>query len=219
MTKHFLFDFDGTLVDSMPYWAGGMVGVLDNHSIPYGDDIISIITPLGGAGTIAYFQKIGLDLPTEVIRKELDDSLTPIYQNIVPEKKGVAHCLREMKKRGHRLHVLTASPHIWLDPCLERLGLADLFDNIWSSDDFGTGKNNPEIYRMVAQRIGASIDEITFLDDNINADKAAKLSGVKVIGVYDESTKDSEQEMRAVTDAYIYNFTELEEMVKRDAEY
>ena len=114
---------------------------------------------------------------------------------------------------------MTASPHIWLDPCLERLGMAELFDNIWSSDDFGTGKNNPEIYRMVAQKIGTSVEEITFLDDNINADKAAKLSGVKVIGVYDVSTKDDEPQMRAVTDGYIYDFTELEEMVKRDAEY
>ena len=72
---------------------------------------------------------------------------------------------------------------------------------------------------MVAQRIGANIEEITFLDDNINADKAAKLSGVKVIGVYDASTKGDEPQMREVTDAYIYNFTELEEIVVNDAEY
>ena len=219
MTKHFLFDFDGTLVDSMKYWAECMVGVLDNHDVAHGDDIISIITPLGGPGTISYFQKIGLDLSTEDIRKEIDAVLTPVYQNVIPEKLGVRHCLLEMKKRGYGLHVLTASPHIWLDPCLERLGMIDLFDNIWSSDDFGTGKNDPQIYRKVAQRIGTSVEEITFLDDNINADKAAKLSGVKVIGVYDASTKDDERQMRAITDRYIYDFTELEEMVKAGAEY
>jgi len=219
MTKHFLFDFDGTLVDSMKYWAKCMVSVLDNHAVSYDDDIISIITPLGSSGTISYFQKIGLDMPTDDIKKEINAVLTPVYQNIIPEKLGVRHCLLEMKKRGYSLHVLTASPHVWLDPCLERLRMTELFDNVWSSDDFGIGKNDSEIYRMVAQRIGARVEEITFLDDNINADKAAKLSGVKVIGVYDDSTKNDETQMRAVTDGYVYNFIELEEMVKRDAKY
>lgn len=219
MTKHFLFDFDGTIVDSMKYWSECMVGILDKHAVAHGDDIISIITPLGGAGTISYFQKIGLDLSTDEVRKEMEAVLTPIYQNIIPEKLGVSHCLIEMKKRGYGLHVLTASPHIWLDPCLERLGLTDIFDNIWSTDDFGTGKNDPEIYRMAAQRIGTSVEEITFLDDNVNADRAAKLSGVKVIGVYDDSTKSDESQMRMIADGYIHNFIELEEMVKKDYKY
>lgn len=219
MTKHFLFDFDGTLVDSMSYWARCMVGVLDNHGVPYGDDIISIITPLGSKGTIEYFQKIGLSLSFEEIADEIDKNLTPLYVNVIPEKAGVRHCLLEMKKKGYKLHVLTASPHKWLDPCLERLGLFDLFDNVWSSDDFGMGKANPEIYRLAAERIGATVREITFLDDNINADRSAKKSGVKVIGVFDESTKGDECEMRRVTDAYVYDFSELEAMVLNNAEY
>ena len=219
MTKHFLFDFDGTLVDSMSYWANCMVGVLDNHNIPYADDIISVITPLGSAGTVAYFQKIGLNMTTEAIVKEIDDVLTPLYRDVIPEKAGVRHCLEALKAAGHSLHVLTASPHRWLDPCLARLGMATLFDNVWSSDDFGTGKTNPEIYRMVAKKIGSAIEDITFLDDNINADKAAKRSGVKVIGVYDDSTKEDEAEMREVTDAYIYSFHDLEKMLLENAKY
>jgi hypothetical protein len=61
-----------------------MVGILVNHNVAYGDDIIGIITPLGGAGTISYFQKIGLDLSTEDIKKEMEAVLTPVYQNIIP---------------------------------------------------------------------------------------------------------------------------------------
>ncbi len=219
MTKHFLFDFDGTLVDSMPYWCRCMTGVLDNHSVPYGEDIISIITPLGSKGTIEYFQKIGLNLSYDEIALEIHNVLTPMYLDLIPEKLGVRDCLLKMKKLGYKLHVLTASPHIWLDPCLKRLGLYDLFDNVWSCDDFGTGKNNPEIYKSVAKKLGASVEEITFLDDNINADKTAKSSGVKVIGVFDESTKECEAEMREVTDAYIYTFCDLQKMAEENADY
>ena len=216
MTKHFLFDFDGTLVDSMGYWAKCMVGVLDNHGIPYPDDIVNIITPLGGAGTIAHFQKMGLDLPTEVIAAEIHEVLTPMYENVIPEKSDVTRCLKRMREMGLGLHVLTASPHKWLDPALKRLGMWELFDNIWSSDDFGTGKTNPDIYRMAAEKIGVDVSDVTFLDDNINADKAAKLSGVSVFGVYDDSSKGDTEEMKKITDFYVYDFSELLDYVEKN---
>ena len=46
----FLFDFDGTLVDSMPSYGQAMVGVLDEQGLSYPQDVIRIITPLGLRG-------------------------------------------------------------------------------------------------------------------------------------------------------------------------
>ena len=43
---------------------------------------------------------------------------------------------------------------------------------------------------MAAEKIGKPIGEILFLDDNYDADKTAKLSGIKVCGVYDLSSED-----------------------------
>ncbi len=213
ITKHWLFDFDGTLVDSMPYWSTCMISVLDDHNVPHGDDIINIITPLGTAGTIAYFQKLGLDMTAEDIKNEIASKLTPYYLSIIPSKKNVIHCLERMKRENFKLHVLTASPHGWLDPCLKRLGMYDLFDNVWSSDDFGTGKTDPGIYISAAEKIGAEISDVTFLDDNINADNTAKTAGMNVIGVYDETSKHDEDAMRKLNDFYVYNFEELERYI------
>ena len=96
-----------------------------------------------------------------------------------------------------------------LDPCLLRLGLYDLFDNVWSCDDFSTTKSDPEIYRMAAARLGRAVEEVTFLDDNPGADKTAKAAGMRVIGVYDDSSAEYEQEMREICDGYIRDFEEL----------
>ena len=84
-----------------------------------------------------------------------------------------------------------------------------LFDNVWSCDDFNTTKANPEIYKMAAAKIGKPIGEILFLDDNYNADKTAKESGIKVCGVYDESSDDYVEDIKSVSDYYIYDFSEL----------
>ena len=107
------------------------------------------------------------------------------------------------------MNILTASPHDVLDPCLKRLGIYELFNNVWSCNDFETTKADPNIYVMAAKKIGVPVNEVCFLDDNLGADKTAKLAGMCVIGVYDESSRDYVEEMKSVCDGYIYNFKEL----------
>ena len=84
-----------------------------------------------------------------------------------------------------------------------------MFDNVWSCDDFNTTKADPEIYRKAAERIGKSVEEIIFIDDNLNADKTAKQAGMTVYGIYDPSSSDYVEEIKGVTDRYIYDFKEL----------
>jgi len=205
----YLFDFDGTLVDSMPTFVAMMLRILDENHIPYGDDIVKIITPLGYAGTADYFIQLGMPLSKEEIMALMHKYALDAYVNEIPAKSNVIAALREMKARGDSLNVLTASPHPMLDPCLKRLGIFDLFEEVWSCDDFNTTKANPEIYRMAAERLGKTVEEVLFLDDNYNADKTAKEAGMLVCGVYDDSSKDFVEEMKAVADYYIYDFSEL----------
>lgn len=39
--RTYLFDFDGTLVDSMPSYISAMLRILDDHNIPYGDNLVN----------------------------------------------------------------------------------------------------------------------------------------------------------------------------------
>ena len=205
----FLFDFDGTLVDSMPTYVSSMLKILDDSKIKYNDDIIKIITPLGLLGTANYFIELGVPKSIEAIVNDMKNYMLYEYQHNIPAKNNVIEVLRELKKRGASLNVLTASPHITLDACLKRLGVFDLFDNVWSCDDFGTTKADPEIYKMAAKKIGETVENILFLDDNLNADMTAKMAGMKVCGVYDKSSEEYVDEIKAATDFYIYDFLEL----------
>ncbi len=207
--KTYLFDFDGTLVDSMPTYVSAMLRILDENNISYSDDIVKIITPLGVVGTAEYYIKMGLNMPIENIVELMKRYMAEEYFYNIGAKNNVIDVLKRLKEQGASLNVLTASPHITLDACLKRLGIYDVFDNVWSCDDFNTTKANPEIYKMVAERIGESVENILFLDDNLNADKTAKAAGMKVCGVYDDSSKDYVDEIKAATDYYIYDFSEL----------
>ena len=207
--KTYLFDFDGTLVNSMATFGSVMIRILDEHGISYGEDIIKIITPLGYGGTAKYFRELGIDRSVEDLVATMNEYARPDYEKVIPAKEGVIDTLRALKERGESLNILTASPHIMLDPCLIRLGIYDLFDNVWSSDDFGTTKSNPEIYKMAADRLGVSTDEVIFVDDNINAVKTAKAAGTVAYGIFDESSADSVEEMKNVAARYLLRLEEL----------
>ena len=210
--KTYLFDFDGTLVDSMPTFSKVMLSILDGHGVVYGSDIIKTITPLGLTGTAKYFIELGIGCSMEEIIAEMGGKLMYEYMYNIPAKQHVEHVLRKLKARGDDLNILTASPHATLDPCLKRLGLYELFTNVWSCDDFGTTKADPEIYVMAARRMSRPVDEVLFLDDNYNADRTAASAGMKVCGVYDDSSAEYEDAIRSVADFYIRDFSELPDL-------
>ena len=207
--RTYLFDFDGTLVDSMPVYVSLMLRILDEHGIPYGDDLVKIITPLGFVGTAKYFIGMGLDLAQEELVTMMYRYAYEEYAYRIPAKANVISTLRELKARGCGLNVLTASPHATLDPCLKRLGIYDLFTHVWSCEDFHTTKSDPRIYDMAAEQIGVPKAEILFLDDNYNADLSAKNAGMAVCGVFDPSSAEYEEEIRSIADCYIHDFSEL----------
>ncbi|MBE6727075.1 MAG: HAD family phosphatase [Ruminococcaceae bacterium] len=206
----YIFDFDGVLVDSMPYWSAGMLNFLDNHNIKYPDDIIKTITPLGNPGSARYFKEtFGINLEIEEILKEIEDYFIPKYLYEIPLKPFVYDYLTMLKAKGYSLNVLTASPHITVDPCLKRVGIYNLFDNIWSCDDFNTTKADPDIYVKAVEKIGVDMSQAVFFDDNINAVKTAIKAGLYTVGVYDSTGEAFNEELQAVSNKYIENFGSL----------
>lgn len=208
--NNLIFDLDGTLVDSMKQWENKMIYILEKAQIHYPDDIIKTITPLGDVGTAEYFiNNLGLKRSVSDIISEMDSYAIYEYTHNIPIKKNVDTALKYFKKKGYTLSVLTASPHRMLDVCLKRNGIYDCFDNVWSCEDFGTTKSDVNIYYKVAKELNAKTEQCIFFDDNINVLKTAKQSGMTVVGVYDESSADCENEIKAICDKYVYEITEF----------
>lgn len=210
MYKAYLFDFDGTLVDSMPCWSAKMINILEKNGIAYPEDIIRQITPLGDLGTARYFQEVlGVQLSIEEMIEQMDAYALPKYRDEIGLKESVAEYLHQLKAENCSLNVLTASPHKMLDVCLKRVGIYDLFDNVWSCDDFGTTKSDPQIYIEAARKIGVDVSDIVFFDDNINAVKTAAKAGLATVGVYDKTGEDFTDQLKDAADGYICSFAEL----------
>ena len=210
MRHTYIFDFDGTLVDSMPSWAEKVLNILRECGVVYPSDIINTVTPLGDRGTAEYFRDaLGVPLSLEEMFARMDAFALPKYRDEIGIKDGVREYLARLKAAGCTLHVLTASPHKMVDPCLRRLGIFDWFDNVWSTDDFGMVKSDTAIYRAAAERIGVDVSDAVFFDDNLTAIRTARAAGMHAVGVYDASSDALAEQIRGAADRYVYSLEEL----------
>lgn len=209
MTDICVFDLDGTLVDSMQRYARGILSVLEDEGISYEPDLIKVLTPLGYTKSAELYRTMGVPGTVEEIVRRIENKLVEQYANHIPLKAGVGDYLHKRKVEGAKLYVLTASPHIITDICLQHNGVYDLFDRVWSVEDYGIPKGDVRVYEAVADRIGCSTSDITFFDDNLTALSTGKAAGCYCVAVYDRHTEEEFAALCAVGDRVIRSFEDL----------
>ena len=98
--KTYLFDFDGTLVDSMPVFCRCMLRILDEEGISYEKDIIKTLTPLGLSGTIAYFMSLGVKSSQDEILHRVQLYLLDAYEERHLRKKPCTGDTGSLERAG-----------------------------------------------------------------------------------------------------------------------
>jgi HAD superfamily hydrolase (TIGR01509 family) len=209
--KAYIFDLDGTLVDSMTNgWIKMLKEFLESRNVSFSPEIIKRVITLGLYGVAEDFKaRYAFTETVEEIVTQFRNSLRVKYETVIPQKPNVRETLVALKERGKSLNVLTASPHEFLDPAVKRLHLLELFDNVWSIEDYPITKADPLIYKMAAERLGLREEDCVMVDDSIGAIKPAKQAGMKTIGVYDDFSAVYEAEMRETADMYVHDFKEM----------
>lgn len=150
----------------------------------------------------------------EEIYDELIGALADSYKKEITLKPYVKECLEYMRSKGIKLNILTANLHSITDGCLERLGIYDFFENVWTIEDFGVAKDNPKIFAEIAQRLGVNATEIVHVDDSSKVIRTAKSVGLKTVGVYDEAGNEQRESFEGFADIFIMDFKELLDSVK-----
>ena len=210
MIRAVVFDLDDTLVDSWSRFDGAMLPVLDEEGITYDrEEMIAKMHPQGVPPTAALFCEMGVPGTVEEVTRRLEVGMYREYAERIRLMPGAEAYLCRLREQGVRLFVLTASPHSITDPCLRNNGVWDLFEQVWTVEDYGMGKSNPDLFVRVVGDIGLPADEILYYDDNPVAVVNAVASGMQVCGVLCPHTPQNAAKIPEVAEKHIASFEEL----------
>lgn len=210
MNRVCIFDLDGTLIDSMAYFARGLLSILDEEGVPYGDEMVGIVTPRGYTKSAEYYiENLGVKDTVENLVHRMEQKLVPAYSHEIKLKPFVKEYLLKLKAEGAKLYVLTASPHIVTDVCLKNNGVFDLFDQVWSVEDFGLSKAGTALFYKVAETIGRETADIEFYDDNLTAVSNAVRAGHKVYGIKDQQSAEDLELVKKRCHVFVESFEQL----------
>lgn len=202
-----IFDLDGTLVDSMWIWHEIDKEYLAKHGIKVPETLSSDIAHLNFHDVALYFKNT-FNLPYEQIEIEQhwNEMAFEAYAKKIKLKAGVIEFLAALKAKNIKIALATSNNKLLLEVCLKANGIYDYFDSITLTSEVERGKDFPDVYLLSAERLGASPENCVVFEDLLTAVKGAKQAGMKVVGVYDEASKEQHEHMKELSDAFILDY-------------
>ena len=95
-------------------------------------------------------------------------------------------------------------------PCLEHLGVLDMFEALCSTDETGgRGKKNGEVFLLAAQRLGVAAENCAVFEDVLEGICGAKKAGMRAYCVMDDAAKHTHDEISCIADGMIHCFRDI----------
>lgn len=206
MLKGAIFDFDGTLVDSMFIWDTIGEDYLRTLGKEPHEDLKETFMTLTLDEAAEYYRThYGVTLSVKEIVDGVNAMVEGIYRTKVTLKPGVAEYLAWLRVNGVRMCIATVTDRYLVEETLERLGILHYFSEIFTCAEVGYGKDKPIIYRKALEHLDTAKNETYVFEDSLFALKTAKADGFTAVGVYDRH-ETSQDNLKSLADYYIRDF-------------
>ena len=124
-------------------------------------------------------------------------------------KPGVVEFLSLLKSLNIKIGLATSNSKALLEAGLQANDIYHYFDSITLTDEVSRGKNFPDVYLLAAERLDVKPEDCIVFEDILPAVKGAKAAGMKVVGVYDDFSKEQREDIINHADRYIIEYHEL----------
>ncbi|HBJ88268.1 MAG TPA: HAD family phosphatase [Verrucomicrobiales bacterium] len=178
----YIFDCDGTLVDSMPLHYIAWVEALEQHNAPF-EFTEEVFYAHAGIKEQDVVNILNAQHGTNIDPVSVDELKMEIFRRRIPEVQPVRPVAEFAKSLAGRfpMAVASGSEEPTVRGCLEATGLIHLFETIITPKLVKHGKPAPDMFLLAAERMGIAPSECLVLEDGNSGLEAAKAAGMQAV--------------------------------------
>ncbi len=179
-----LWDMDGTLVDSEPYWLDAERALVEGAGATWDPAILPqmIGSALDHSAQLLR-EWFGLTMSDrEIVDTLIDAVLARMAAEGVPWRPGARTLLDDLGSAGVPCALVTMSWQRMVDVVLDQLP-DGTFDVVVTGDAVTRGKPHPEPYLTAATRLGVDITRCVAIEDSTPGVASAEAAGARVLAV------------------------------------
>lgn len=206
----FIFDLDGTLLDSLWVWRQVDIISLKRRGIDVPDDYAQAIAHLSFAEAAQYtIDRFHLTESSKLLMEEWYAMAVTEYRDHVMLKPHVRAFLEKAHTYQIPMAAATASDYTLITPTLKRLGVFDLFQSVTTIQEVTRDKSFPDIYLLAAERLGVSPAKCVVYEDILLGIQSAKSVGFYTVGVEEPFSLPNREKIKQTAHRYIESFADL----------
>ena len=178
-----LWDMDGTLVETEPYWIESEYELVEEHGGTWSHE--HALNLVGNDLLVSgrYIREhSGIDIEPSQIVEELLDKVVERIERAVPWRPGAVELLADLRSHGVRCALVTMSYRRFVAPVLRALP-EDTFEVVVTGDSVSQGKPHPEPYQKAAAILGIDPTRAVAIEDSNTGARSAEAAGCQVLVV------------------------------------
>jgi HAD superfamily hydrolase (TIGR01509 family) len=210
-----IFDLDGVLADSEPWWNQIDKKLLAEHGVTYRGQHHRNVLGVSYRLAVEFYKKaFHIATPVEELMRRRGEIATEFFANrigLFPSAKATLEQLHDMKVR---LAVATSSVGASARPFLDRTGITSFFDVIVTGDEIERGKPLPDIYLRTAEKLDVPVDACLVVEDALSGIAAGKAANMRVAAIPDTRFVDGRQYQKEA-DYVLASLSEIPGLIRR----
>jgi HAD superfamily hydrolase (TIGR01509 family) len=178
-----LWDMDGTLVDTEPYWMAAETPLIESFGGTWSHEQALQLVGLGLDDAARIIQAAGVRMGLrEIVDHMTDDVMGRLVTEGVPFRPGARELLADLRAHGVKTALVTMSLRRMATHVVDLIDF-DAFDVIVAGDDATRPKPFPDAYLQACETLGVDVADTVAIEDSPNGLAAAVASGAVSLGV------------------------------------
>ena len=215
MIEAVIFDMDGVLIDSEPFWQESEMDAFARVRLKLTREMCAQTMGLRVDEVVDYWRRRHAweGVPPGELEEAIIGGVAERILSKGEAKEGVRPALDFFRGRGVKVALASSSAYRLIRAVTERFRLSDEFDCVYSAEDEEYGKPHPGVYLTTARRLGVSPSTCLAVEDSLNGVIAAKAARMKCIAVPEPGARRDPR--FAVADVVLGSLAEVNEEVWR----